>query len=314
MSSILNSANLIRSIRRRGFIPRDQSTFSDEDFLEMATEEINIGLMEQIIEARGDYLVVFKDVPIIGTITEYSIPSRAHGNKLRAVCIVDSSGKLVNELTQIQLDQPADTGTVNSFFMRNNKVVLNQASSHNGEYIRMSFYIRPNKLVVTNRAATIATIGDGVAVDLVTATKILSFATLPTHFTSSIKYDITGAESPNKIMHYGLTANSINLLTKTISFIATDVPDMSAGDFITLAEETIVPNVPTEYHPVIAQRVAVACLEAMGDEQNKVSAERKLLQMEKSVLKIVTNRVEGSPKKIRQRNGTLQVSNRRRGW
>lgn len=301
MSSILKTTKLISTIRRRAFIPRDQSTFTDDDFLEMATEEVNLGLMEQIITARGDFLVVYTDVPLVADTVDYEIPNRAHGNKLRSLSLVDSDGEIVSdELTQVDLDLPSEHKTTGCFFVRNNCVVIHEDIIKDGYSLRMHFYLRPNKLVTEDRGAEIVSI-----IDNGDDTSTLSFTALPSHFTSAIDYDFVAAASPNKIITYSKTPTSINLTTKTITFNNTDITGVSAGDYVTLEEETIVPNVPTEYHPVIAQRVAVACLEAMGDEQNKQSAERKLAQMEKSVLGIVSNRVEGQPKKIRQRNGTL---------
>jgi hypothetical protein len=304
MSSILDSKKLVATIKRRAFIPNDQVTFSEDDFLEMATEEINLGLMDQIIEARGDYLVDFIDVPLSITKYEYPIPDRAHGNKLRKVAIVDSTGEdVVERLAQISIDIPGDQRTSNSFYILNNKVCISKELAVTNNFLRLSFYMRPNKLVQLGRSSAIVSIvdnGDG--------TSSLSFNALPKHFSAQIKYDITGAKSPNKILAFDIVPLSLNLSTKVIVVPSTYAADISPGDYVTQAEETIVPNVPTEYHPVVAQRVAIACLEAMGDEQNKQSAERKLAQMEKSVLKIVSNRVEGQPKKIRQTNSPLLSS------
>jgi hypothetical protein len=317
MSSIMLSKDLIKTIRRRAFIPRSQETFTDDDFLEMATEEVNIGLMDQIIEARGDYLVYSVDIPMSVGTSQYAVPSRAHGNKLRDAVIVNEDGDIVYELSQLSLDEIIDFQSNYSyqkrtyFYMLNNMLVLNDDVVKQGFFLRMYFYMRPNKLVLNERAGVIDAISDSTDIDG-NAIKILSFTTLPKHFTNSIKYDITGAISPNKIVHFNLIPSAINITTKTVTFLASDVPSVAAGDYLTQAEETIVPNIPTEYHPVVAQRVAIACLEAMGDEQNKQSAERKLAQMEKAVLKIVTNRVEGAPKKIKNRFGTLQALNRNR--
>lgn len=320
MSSILLADKLIASIRRRAFIPRSQETFTNEDFLEMATEEVNIGLMDQIIEARGDYLVYSTDIELVEGTTQYEVPSRAHGNKLRDAVIVDGDGEVIYELSQVSLDELIDFQTNYSyqkrtyFYMQNNMLVLHSDVIKSDHYIRMYFYMRPNKLVVNNRAGTVSSISDGTDSDG-NDTKILSFESLPSHFTSSLLYDITAVASPNKIVHFNLEPVAVNLTLKTVTFAAEDVPQVSVGDYLTKAEETIVPNLPTEYHPVVAQRVAVACLEAMGDEQNKQSAERKLAQMERAVLKIVTNRVEGAPKKIKNRHGTLHALNtNRKKW
>ena len=83
-------------------------------------------------------------------------------------------------------------------------------------------------------------------------------------------------------------------MSTEISFEAESVSDVVVGSYITEAEETIVPNMPTELHPILAQRVAVSCLEAMGDEQNKQSAERKLAKMEQDAGTFLDNRVEGA--------------------
>lgn len=392
MSSILDTKNLIRSIKRRSFIPNDQRTFTDEDFLEMATEEINIGLMDQLIIARGDYLVYHVDVPLVTGTKKYAIPDRAHGNKLRDALIIDSNDSVIIELSQVSLEELYDeesySNNHNTFYIQNNYLVLNNNNIQDTYSLRFYFYMRPNKLVTLDRAGTVGAFSTGYEIDTInplsgtitglsvadptiitstahglsggeiiqisgtdstpglngnyTVTYIdantfsvdeavtvegfngawsklvevynVPLATVPKNFTTAIKYDLTGAMSPNKIKSFNVTANSLNLTTKIISFRTADIEELTIGDYFTQAEETIVPNVPTEYHPIIAQRVAVACLEAMGDEANKVSAERKLAQMEKSVLRIVTNRVEGAPKKIKNRHGTLNSGRNYKRW
>lgn len=311
MSSILDSKSLIRTIKRRASLPSSQETFSNEDFLEMATEEVNIGLMDQIMVARGDYLVQSTDVVLRDNVFAYPIPDRAVGNKLRDLSIVDSTGKVVYEMAQISLEElnefegPYTLQTRNTFYIENNNVVLTSQTLSPGYKLRMYFYIRPNKLVVNERAAVVGSIiTNG-------ATTEVSVTTVPKNFTTQLKYDIVGAKSPNKIKSYDLVPASINLNTKTWTFNTADITNTAGdivfevGDFLSQAEETIVPNIPTELHPIVAQRVAVACLESMGDEQNKQSAERKLASMEKAALRMIVNRVEGAPRKIRQRHGTL---------
>lgn len=327
MSSILTSDKLIRSIKRRAFIPRDQATFTDDDFLEMATEEITLGLMEQIIEARGNYLVYHIDLPIVDGQVEYSIPSRAHGNKLRDASINDSQDNeiIIYDLNQIDVEDLSDIQNYDSynsktcFYLENDKVVLNPDVIQSNRILRMYFYMRPNKLVLNERAGVVSSITD--AVEVVDSenvdVKVFSFTTMPKHFSTSIQYDITTHVSPNKLLNFSLTPVSVNSTLKTISFVAEDIKEtVSVGDYITQAEETIVPNLPTEFHPIVAQRTARACLEAMNDDSGYAKATSKLKEMEEAVLKIVRNRVEGAPKKIKNRNSTLMngINKTFRGW
>jgi hypothetical protein len=319
MSSILTSDKLIRSIKRRGFLPNDQVTFTDEDFLEMATEEITIGLMEQIIIARGEYLVYHIDVPIVDGVNRYDIPTRAHGVKLRDACINDirDPETVLYDLFQASIEDLADIenyyayNTRTVFYVENNQIVLSKDIVKGNTFnLRMYFYMRPNKLVVNNRAGIVQSITDGTEIigSETVATKTLSFMTIPKHFSTAIEYDITTHKSPNKILSFSLVPVSVNLTLKTVTFKASDLdPSIQVGNYVTQAEETIVPNLPTEYHPVVAQRTVRACMEAMNDDAGFAKASAKLAEMEQQVLKIVTNRVEGAPKKIKNRGGTLRA-------
>jgi hypothetical protein len=108
-------------------------------------------------------------------------------------------------------------------------------------------------------------------------------------------------------------------VSKEISFVSSDIPNVIKGSHVTLAEESIVPNIPTELHPILAQRVAISCLEAMGDENNKQSAERKLASMEKDAGTFLDNRVEGANQKIKSRHSPLvntlnTLGRRNRRW
>jgi hypothetical protein len=392
MSSILKSTDLIKSIKRRGFIPESQETFTPDNFLEIATEKINIDLMSDLMDARGDFLIYSQDFQLINDVCEYQIPDRAHGSKLRDACIVDENGKVVRELTQIELDQLSDYNQgfasysgFEPFYLQNNMLVLVNSMTSVGKYLRMHFYMRPNKLVLESRAATATTLSQTIEIDTIApksgtilgistdsvvnspahgltngdtviiagtdstpaidgsmvitvidndnfsvptvvtiagtngswslGAKVYTFSStvFPKHFTSDIMYDVVNPLSPNNIKLYNLAPNSINSNLKTMSFRVIDVgTKLAKGDYITKAEETIVPNIPTEYHPLLAQMVSVACMESMADEQQKQSATNTLKEMEKKILKIVSNRVEGSPKKIKNRNGTLNQSMRYR--
>lgn len=390
MSSILKSTDLIRSIKRRGFIPESQETFSPDNFLEIATEKINIDLMSDLMDARGDFLVYHEDFTLSDSI-EYPIPDRAHGNKLRDAAIVDEQGRVIRELTQITLDELSDYqsdysayNTIDPFYLQNNMVMLVNKPSNVGKSLRMYFYMRPNKLVLEARAATTTTLSKVIEIDTISpktgaitsiidstvispahglssgdivtiagtdsapavdgnyvvtvidadsftipatvvtpgtngswslATEVYTFSSLnfPKHFTSDISFDVVSSTSPNQIKLYNLTANTVNNSLKTLSFRVSDVgTKLLKGDYVTKAEETIVPNIPTEYHPLLAQMVSVSCMESMADEQQKQSANATLKEMEKKILKIVSNRVEGAPKKIKNRYGALNQSIRSR--
>lgn len=83
------------------------------------------------------------------------------------------------------------------------------------------------------------------------------------------------------------------------------------NDFITLTEESIVPQFPLELHAVLAQRVALRCLEALGDTNGYSVAMSKLQDMEMKTGTILDSRVDGAPLKVSPKNTFLRNRNRR---
>jgi hypothetical protein len=399
MSSILKTGDLIKSIKRRAFIPNSQESFTDEDLLRTATEEINIGLVPLIQRMHEEHLVYYTDLQLVDGKKRYAIPSRAHGNKLRDVALVDENGNIF-EMHRYSINEVSDftntTTYINNrgFYLENNDVILSNFDANDRMKLRVYFYMRPNHLVLESAGGIVIGIAETFEVDQINpktgaftnvtagtkttftsaahglvngqlvqisganttpsvdgfheifiidsdnfsvefntssigaitgnfgaalSVKRLTLSALPATFLQNNFFDFVQNVSPNKIIHYDRRFNAINQVSKQISFIATDIPDVIVGSYITLAEETFVPNIPTELHPILAQRVAVSCLEAMGDEQNKQSAERKLAAMEKDAGTFLDNRVEGAMQKIKARHSPLvntlnTLGRRNRRW
>jgi len=160
MSSILKTGDLIRSIKRRAFIPNSQETFTDEDLLRMATEEVNIGLVTLIQRMHEEHLIYYVDIPLEEDVKRYAIPSRAHGNKLRDVALVDENGNIF-EMHRYSLSEVSDftntTTYINNrgFYLENNDIVLSNFDVNYGNSLRVYFYMRPNYLVVESKGATV---------------------------------------------------------------------------------------------------------------------------------------------------------------
>jgi len=389
------------SIKRRAFIPSSQETFTDEDLLEMATEEINLGLVPLIQRMHEEHLVYYTEIVLDPSKKRYPIPARAHGNKLRDVALVDENDN-VFEMHRYSLNELSDfsntTAYINArgFYLENNDIILTNFQTNFGQKLRIYFYMRPNSLILESNGAVINSVADITEVDKInpiskpistitpsgskaiivcpnhgiengrkvaisnvilsdlsifsgvyeisvinsnsfsigasialsgtggTATlmldvKSLTVDLLPDHMIADQYFDFVQNISPNKIIYYDVRINDVNQSLGIISFAADAIPDIEVGQYVTAAEETFVPNIPTELHPILAQRVAVACLEAMGDEQNKQSAERKLANMEKDAGTFLDNRVEGAQVKIKSRHSPLvntlnTLGRRNRRW
>jgi hypothetical protein len=287
-------------------IPSDQNTFTDQDFLNMLNEEIQYFGVPHLLRTHEEYLVRFEDQELESGKTRYAIPYRAVGNKLRDAALVDSANSYF-ELSRISLEELSDynrnnlTSFSDAFYVENNNIVLLNQSTDSDINLRMYFYLRPNKLVEDDKA--------GVITDINRTSGIITMSNFPEAFSNQPLMDFVGHKTPNKIFSYDKQPTSVNSSAKSITFNIADIPDeLGIGDYINFAGESIVPQLPTELHPILAQRVMVAALEGLGDFEGADKAEIRLKKMEQSVLTIIDDRVEGAPQKIKNRYSPLRES------
>lgn len=385
----LTTAALLKSIKRRAMIPDNQNTFTDQDFIDFLNEEMMIGMVPSILQLKEEYFIFRQVIPLIAEKSNYSVPERALGSKLREVCFIDSpekyspsSSKIENlsiisgnnvingfdqdtikkvnigdlvsgtvsevsvipehsivlskgtnyvtisipptatnssvslnfskynllkaneyEMTQIAVDDrytglsngtgSADFTGFRRFYMLGSDVVLHPSVGP-APYGGLSFYyyLRPNSLVKDNAVATVKNINR-------TTGEIL-IETLPSTFSNSTginTFDFVRAKSPHNILDIDI--NSTQISTNSITFKAWEIPkDLEVGDYISLAGQSCIPNIPTELHMVLAQRVAQRVLEALGDTEGLNNATAKIAEMENKLTTMLDNRVEGAPRKV----------------
>lgn len=304
MASYLTSNTLIESIKRRAMIPSNQSTFTDQDFLALANEEMNIGIVPSIILQHQNYLQAKQNQPLLPNTSQYPIPYRAIGNMLMDVFYVDTSLNYF-EMTRISksdlpdFNGPYTQGYARLFYVENNEIVIfptitGQVSGS----IEMEYYVRPNQLVTEDRV--------GIITGINTVTGDVNIDKVPTVFGSTNLYDFIQLVSPHKTLSYDNPILSINTITKTLTFDPTLLPQgLAVGDHVNLSEESIIPQIPSDLHVVLAHRVAARCMEALGDTAGLQNANTKLAEMEIKTANLINNRVENAPLKVVSRNNHI---------
>ncbi len=297
---ILTGDKLVESVRNRAMIPNDTSVYTDTNILTIANEELDAQLLSQLLALHEEHLTVHIDIPA-NAVGFYDIPSRAIGNKIRDVVMIKAGQEY--EMTQISIGELSDKSHYNAFYVESDQVKLVNAEQAL-DSIRIYYYIRPNYITKLEEAAIIqdiSTLDDIVTINFST--------TVPDAFAIGEDMDIVGGKTPNKIKALDLEAVEVNQTLKYVKFNLSDIEDVlgsiTKGDYVCLAEESPVPNIPTEMQPVLAQYTAVFILEALGDTEGLNNAEKKLAKMVKSVTQLVDDRVELAPKKIKPRHGVL---------
>ncbi len=315
MSSYMTSDQLIESVKRRAAIPTNQSTFKTEDFLAFADEEMNLGVVPSVLRMHEDYYLWTDELDLVSGQTRYAIPYRAIGNKLREVAFKDSNGN-VFEMTRIGIgDLPyygtsATSNNVYVYYIANNDIVLvpPNITLNSGTKLMVSYYIRPNSLVLLNEVAVISAIDRN--------TGVIQVSNLPEAFSINSLVDLVKVKSPHKIIDFDIQPMAINSTSKTITLSTTDIPSgLEVGDHVCLATQTAIPQIPSDLHVVLAHRVATRCLEAQGDQEGLQAANTKLAELEQQTMTLIDNRVEDAPRKVVNRHSTLRsglFSRRRR--
>ncbi len=312
MSRVMKTSDLIDSVRDRAFVPKEDAVYNDDRIIKILNEQIDTMLLPKLMSINEEHLVTFVDIETELNKDRYSIPYRAVVNKLRDVAFRDSEQNFY-EMSRISLEEVSDYrwnntyGSRDLFYVENNKIVLVSSRANDYKFLRMWYYLRPNVLVKDNLCATINSIDRN--------TGVITLTNFPTAFSDNTKFDFIGSRTPNKIQAYDITVSSVNRNAKTVVFDTSVIPeDLEVGDLICVAEQSCVPNIPTEYHPILAQMAAMFILEAMGDTEGLQNAMRHLKVMEDGVMAITNDRVEGAPQKINPRHSTLVEVSRRGRW
>ena len=311
MARYLSSSTLIESAKVRGMIPETQVTFTEGDLLRFANEEMDTALVPYVMSFHEDYFLFQESIPLQNNIIAYPIPYRAVGNKLRDVSYQDLGGDL-SEMTRILVEdlpfyQGGGSVATNSglrvFSIQNNEICL--ATSDNQfaiqGYLHTFYYIRPNQLVSEDRACTIQ------AIDRTTGQ--ITVNSLPSIYSASSLVDFIQNKSPNKCYTIDNALIAIDSVNRIFTFDPANIPArLAIGDYICLAEECIVPQIPIDLHPMLAQRIACRCLESLGDQAGLQAANAKLGEMELKLGTVIDNRVEGAPLKVVNRHSFLRSS------
>jgi len=305
MARVMKTSDFLKSIRRRAMLPKSDQTFSDQDLIDMVNEEVMYFAVPHMLSAFEEFLVTFEDQDLSNDQLNFPIPYRAVGNKLRDVALLDQSGNAY-EMSRINLEDISEfQNSFNTmlrqhvYYIQDNTVILPNNISSVKSKIRLYYYLSPNQLVLENTVGIINNIN--------TSTGEVTVSNFPSSFSTLSEMDFVSSKAPNKIHAFDKTPTASSSTTSSITFDIADLPsNLSIGDYLCKKQESPVLQLPPEFSAVVAQRVAVQALEALGDEQGKQSAERRLKQMEGSILQLIQDRVEGAPEKIGNRNGILR--------
>lgn len=294
------SDDLIKEVRYRGMFPdASKGSYSAENILLMASQELRMKLVPMILSVREKYYETYVDYPMISGISIYALPERAIGGMASSVqYIVNQSVTKLSNLEPIS-QRTTQTGLYpKGFWFENDHVVIYPVPNASQGTIRVRYFQRPSLLVKTLDCAQIVEID---AADM--WAKVRSY---PSSWSSGISVDFVSNTVP--YTPYGIdyavhtiTAADGSSETK-IQFTSwptnkDGVGAVAVGDWIATAGYTPIPELMNEFFPILAQRTVVKLLEASGDREGAQIAAEMAKEMVYDATKLITPREQFGLKK-----------------
>jgi hypothetical protein len=294
------ATDLIASVKRRAGIPAAQATYTDAEILTICNEEMSSFIVPLVMKEREDYWQTSVDFTITSSVTQYRIPERAIGSKLREVKIVNANGTESNIPRLLVANEGTDSY---GFRVDGNVLTLRTGIANNptllGNTLRVYFYSRPNQI-------TAATIG--------TTYGTIATLTLPYGMTvTSAPTGLTGASGTMDMIRATpgfetLAADAaFTLSTGVYTFSAPLPAGIAVGDYVTVPGNTPVPQIPPELHPLLAQKAACRVLEGKGMYEKLKSLREEVAVMEVNARAMLTPRVDGEAPRAVVRSGLFRL-------
>lgn len=282
------TTELIASVKRRTGMPVAQATFTTAEILSIANEEMQSYVVPLLLKEREDYYTTSYDVTLVDGVLAYSLPPRAIGGKLREIFLMDAQGRPINlpRVSQSQLEY----ASFGCYFEDNALTLINDGPSsvfRLGVSLRMVYQLRPNDLVETSAAGVISTFNE--------TNRTVTVSSVPAGFSGNTSWDIVRASPGFETIGIGLTGT---LSSSTVTFSADLPARLAAGDYLCLREQSPVPQIPPELHPLLAQRVAANILESKQMTEKLGPVVAKLQGMEKDARSLIAPRIDGEASRV----------------
>ena len=298
----ITSDEFLLGVKRLITMPSNQVLLGDSDILAIATDRMRDTMIPLIDSCDQEYFVIKTNVPIVANQENYEIPPRAYGRKLREIKIFNESG-VRGDFPQISIEREhlyRSASVPFGFHFYGDRIQLVPIPAATGYSLQLWWFLSPGKLVPTSQAGVVTAIAsDDVTVSLVPAT-----------FTVNRRVDFVQGVTGNRYL--GIDAAITNVAGSTLSFGLDVVPDdLAVGDYVSLAGESTVLQIPEEAKPYLQTITASDCLYAVSDFEGQDRLKDKIKQQKEDLLKLLQPRITGEANIIVNDRGLLRGRVRR---
>jgi hypothetical protein len=284
------------AVKRYCAVPTSQVTFQNIDFYALADDSIRAKIVPLVLKHMAEFYVTNQDYAINANVNKYAIPPRAINMNLRSIEVVSTA----DPDTKVPLEQlnredlyAGITGNIrylikkNGFYLEGNYVVLYPTPTQSLDLLRLNYFIRPNQLVDPSACGLITAINTGA--------NQITCSGVPSTWTTANLVDLVKAQPGFDCTAIDQVITNIN--SGVITFQSALPTNLSVGDYVCLAGQSCVVQVPVELQPLLTHYVVVRVLAAQGDAKLK-DAQSELEELEKNASLLLTPRVQGNVKRV----------------
>jgi hypothetical protein len=186
--------------------------------------------------------------------------------------------------------------TLAGFFIQGNDLILYPNTSVPvGIMIRIYYYKRVLVLAAPGSYGRVSSVD--------TITNEIQLDALPLDWEVGTELNSVSSEPGFEITNLLMTVTNVSSPTITVDTVV----GVEVGDFISGVGYSAVPQIPIEAHAYLAQLTAAKCLEGLDDSEGMTLALNKAEQLKKGLLILLSQRVDGSIKKVMNPSGGLRL-------
>lgn len=293
-ANTFTTTDLVSLIKLIGHVPQGQSTFTPENLLTLADFELGTSIAAQLKQANEGYWQTYLEYDQNDT-GLYTIPSNAVAAATYILQIRNGqsiwpvSTQNVAEMTTT--DFPSVGNYAATLQSNTFKVLPTQFDG----VLRINYERRPSKLVTTSKCGQVTAIN----------ANVVSLSSLPTGWVVGDDIDLQASQPQFDT----LGACVISAINGTDVTLTGDLGTLAIGDYLCLSDQTCVPQVPVEFHKLLAQRVVCKIYELQGYFDKLKAAQQILGVMEAALTALITPRTQAAPKIVHPSWGGRQPGN-----
>lgn len=292
------TTDLLSDIRRKGRIPSADPTYTDAALLREADDAVSERFVEPIFGVSENYFVRTKSFNVTADDATYRLPERAVGDAIVNVEYVDSGGttRRLNHYHINERHTLNDEGgaTPEGVVIEGNEIVAIPTPNATTGTLRVKYMTRRGKFVAVASAMQITAI----------AGNVLS-GNAPSGWTTATEVDLIQQNPGFDTLDVDRALSAVSAGV-SVTLSATPPDDLAVGDWVAVAWQTPIIQLPVELHSPLVWAVASAFREQIDDQQ---AAERFLRRAEDGIqraVNIMTPRVKGISRKVHNQQSFIR--------